>query len=137
MRADDVLDLESYRIRDHDNVSDDIDAVIKTIIMKVGDDYMTFVVPLDHLVDYDKIRRHFDVDSARLANEDEVIDVSGSKPGGCCPLLCSGPIYVDRCVLEFDMVHMGSGEIGTGLEMETATLLDRISYDVLDVSVAK
>ena len=120
-----------------DYVSSDVDDIVKTIILKVGNGFYAFCVLKDHLVDYEKIKKHFNVKKARMANAEEVYKHSSSVPGGCCPLLVNCPIYFDPCILKTKKIHMGSGDPMVGLEVKTEDLINIVKPEILEIGVPK
>ncbi len=139
MRVEELLEEEGvwYRVIDKSRMSDDIDDVVKTIILKVGEDFYAFCVKTDQLVDWDKIKNYFDTGKARMADADEVKEHSNSPPGGCCPLLVDCPVYFDPSIKDLEKVHMGSGVVDKGLEMKTKDLIRLVDPEFLDVSKPK
>lgn len=139
MRVKEVLEEADvwHRVVDKEELGDDVDGVVKTVILKVGDEFRSFCVRKDHLVDWDKVKEAFGTDRARMAEHDEVIAVSGSKPGGCCPLLVDSPVFFDDDVLDLGRVHMGSGEVEYSLEVHVDDVFDIVDPKVLDVSTTR
>ena len=111
--------------------------IAKTIVMKVEDKFLAFLVPKDHLVDYKKLKVHFGTKKLRMANPEEVLEHSTSTPGACCPLLVDCKIYFDPCLSDWDDIYLGSGDVMKGLVMKTKDLRNIVNPEFLEVSVPK
>ncbi len=139
MRVKQVLEDADvwHKIVQKEQLGEEVDGVVKTVILKVGEEFRSFCVKKEHLVDWDKVKDHFDTDRARMAGRDEVIAVSGSEPGGCCPLLIDDDIYFDEDVIDLGRVHLGSGDTEYSLEMHVDDLFDLVDPKLLDVSTGR
>ncbi|MFC1648831.1 aminoacyl-tRNA deacylase [Nanoarchaeota archaeon] len=149
MKVKEALDKENawYRIvdvPDHSSydafeefIGEDVEAVVKTVMLKVKDGFMAFMVRKDQLVDYKKLREIFGTKKLRMANAEEVLEHAKSPPGSCCPLLVDTPLYIDPSLLNLGIIHLGSGSLKHGLEMKTEDLIRILKPEVLDVSMEK
>ncbi len=149
MRAKEILEKEEVWFRvmdvpDHSSydkfkeyLGEDIDGIVKTIVMKIKNEFFAFAVPKEHMVDYKKLRSHFKTKKIRMANAEEVLEHSTSPPGACCPFLVDCPLFLDPCVLNLAKIHVGSGSLKHGLEVKTEDLIRITQPKLLDVSVHK
>lgn len=72
---------------------------------------------------------------ARIASAEEVRNITGIEPGAICPLLLKIPVIVNKGVLKFDNVNIGSGDHLYGIEMNPKDLLGLVDARVEDICV--
>ena len=87
-------------------------AVLKAVLLKVGDDFAIAVTPASRRVDLPKIRRIFDDEVVRLASETEIkalypdFDLGALPP---LPGLLGVEAFVDTTVFDRDIVAFADG----------------------------
>lgn len=102
------------------------DEVVKTLIVRAGDgSFVALALRGDDRVDFKKVRRLFG-SKTELAKPEEVLRVVGVPIGAVCPVLVGIPLYIDAKVMNLENVHMGSGDLMHGLEMELSDLLKAV-----------
>ena len=109
--------------------------VLKTIVL-IGDKPIIAVVQGDKRISFQKIKDHYEFDSIRMANPDEVKKISGYLIGGVTPFGIDNEdciFILDEHILEEDEINMGSGIAEIGIELKTADLKEIWHGDVLDV----
>ncbi len=70
----------------------------------------------------------------RFANSEEVLEVTGVKPGAVCPILLRVPILVDKKVMQLKRINIGSGDHLKGIEMDLKDFLEALKeYKVMNL----
>lgn len=59
--------------------------IVKSLLVKVGDEYVLFLTPGDRRLDLDKISKDFSIESVTMASPDEVKEITGYSIGGVPP----------------------------------------------------
>ncbi|MEM2208093.1 MAG: YbaK/EbsC family protein [Sulfolobales archaeon] len=111
--------------------------IIKTLIVKVGDGYAAIVVTGDRKIALSKVAKVLKSRTLRLANYDEVREVTGFEIGGVSPLSdCVKVLRVvfDYKVLEKNWVWCGGGDISTLAYVSIQDLSRVLQPIVADVS---
>ena len=121
--------------------------VVKTLIVRTGGNTKNSLLPESGMgfaalclrggdrVDFKKVRTMFG-NRTEMAKPEEVLRIVGVPVGAVCPILIGVPVYIDRRVMGLKEVHIGSGDLTKGLEMNLADLLEAIrDYHVSDLTV--
>src|SRR3989344_8961281 len=117
------------------------DEIVKTLIIRFQPNsspgldrgYAALAVRGTDRVDFKKVRKLFG-SKAELAKSEEVLNVCNVPVGAVCPILLDVPVYFDRKVMELSRIHMGSGDLTKGLEMEFSDLLKAVKkYQIEDL----
>ena len=106
--------------------------ICKAIIVKSKAGFTALFLWGSDRVSFEKLRGV--TGKARIASPEDVIEITGIKPGAVCPLLLSVPVIVDMKVLELDRVNFGSGNHLYGVEMRSSDLSKVLDYTVADFS---
>ncbi|OGD83334.1 hypothetical protein A2165_04290 [Candidatus Curtissbacteria bacterium RBG_13_40_7] len=107
--------------------------IVKTLIVRTNEHFVALAVRGKDRVDFKRVRRLFGSKS-ELAKPDEVQKITGVPVGAVCPILIDIPLYFDQKVLNLKHVHMGSGDLTKGLELEISDLLKAAGkYQVEDL----
>lgn len=130
------LNHEAFTVSDVVDAGINVDEVIKTLIVRIGDGlFIALSLRGEDRVDFKKVRKLFGSKS-ELAKPHEVLKVVGVPIGAVCPVLMGIPLYFDRKVMDLDNIHMGSGDLMRGLEMKLGDLLKAIGeYKVEEFSI--
>lgn len=85
--------------------------MLKSLLVKVGEEFVMILTPLDQRLDMEMLKRYFAISKARMATPDEVLEVTGYKVGTTCPFLLKTPvrIFVLPEVLSFERVAISAG----------------------------
>src|SRR3989338_9852355 len=109
------------------------DQIVKTLIIRTNDNLVALAVRGKDRVDFKKIRKLFGSKSG-LAKPEEVLKVCKVSIGAVCPILLDIPLIFDRKVMDLKRIHMGSGDLTKGLEMDFADLLKAVGeYQIEDL----
>ncbi len=105
--------------------------IVKTLVIRVDDDFVALAVRGQDRLDFRKVRKHFGPSTSlrvncELAKPEEVEKAVGVPVGAVCPILIGLPLYIDKEVMELAHINMGSGDLKFGLEMEFADFLKAI-----------
>lgn len=111
------LNEEAYTVSDVVKSGIDLGEVVKTLVVRTNDAYIALALRGNDKVDFKKIRTKFGGKS-ELAKPEEVLKVVGVPIGAVCPILVGVPLYIDDKVMTLKKVHMGSGDLKHGLEMD-------------------
>lgn len=129
------LKAEAFTVDDVVKSGISLTEVVKTLIVRTDNNFRALALCGSDRVDFKKIRAKFGSRS-ELAKPEEVLKVVGVPVGAVCPILVGIPLFVDRKVLDLEEVHMGSGDLMHGLEMNKDDLLRAVGeYEVLDLSL--
>jgi Cys-tRNA(Pro)/Cys-tRNA(Cys) deacylase len=101
-------------------------AVLKTLVVEVGDDLVLALVPVPGRVDLDALAALFGVDSVRLARPDLAERATGSALGAVSPfgLAESFACVVDRSAVERSRVYVSGGRHGLELGLAPEVLVE-------------
>ncbi len=85
--------------------------MLKSLLVKVGEEFVMILTPLDQRLDMEMLKRCFAVSKARMATPDEVLEVTGYKVGTTCPFLLKTAvrIFVLPEVLSFERIAISAG----------------------------
>lgn len=59
--------------------------IVKSLLLKVGDEFILFLTPGDKRLDLEWIKSRFEVDTVGMASADEVKEITGYSIGGVPP----------------------------------------------------
>lgn len=109
--------------------------IIKVIIFYAGQNPLAALIPGDRKVDYNKLKKVVGSPSLRLADPDEVRELTGYLLGYTPPVawLSDLPAYIDIQALKEDVVYAGSGEPHTILKIRSYDLVRAADAEVVDV----
>jgi len=101
------------------------DQVIRSILFHITEgEYMLVLTGGPQQIDWRKLRRYLGISRLRMANPEEVLDVTGFQIGSVGPFGLSRPIrtLVNRRLFEQEEVSIGSGVRGTTIFIKTKDL---------------
>src|SRR3989344_4105718 len=130
-----IIDLggEVFTVEGVSKTGIDEDEIVKTLIIRTNDNSVALAVRGKDRVDFKKIRKLFGSKSG-LAKPEEVLKVCKVSIGAVCPILLDIPLIFDRKVMDLKRIHMGSGDLTKGLEMQLSDLLKAVDkYQVEDL----
>ena len=138
-----IVDLgeEIFTVRGVADARVNRNEIVKTLIIRFQPNsspgldrgYAALAVRGTDRVDFKKVRKLFG-SKAELAKSEEVLNVCNVPVGAVCPILLDVPVYFDRKVMELSRIHMGSGDLTKGLEMEFSDLLKAVKkYQIEDL----
>lgn len=100
--------------------------VVRTILFRLSEgEYAMVLVGGPSQISWKALRAHFGRSRLTMADRDEVLAVTGYPIGAVAPFGVPGevPVLVDRSVLTYDEISMGSGVRGTAIILRSADLL--------------
>lgn len=109
--------------------------IVKTLLLKVGEDYVVAVVRGDRKVDYKKASRVLG-SSISLAKPKEVLEILGLEPGAVTPLslkVKTLKVILDPAILDNEYILCGGGGINKLYKVKTASLLQYLNPDIIDI----
>jgi Cys-tRNA(Pro)/Cys-tRNA(Cys) deacylase len=115
-----------------------VDALVRTLVVRRGDDdYLFVLVPGGRRFDWPKLRGHLGVRRLSLPDADEARRVTGYERGAITPFGASHawPVIVDASALALPVVAIGGGARGTNLHLAPADLVRATEGIVADVSI--
>jgi len=102
-------------------------------VTKDGSPHMVIIAG-DRRVDAKKLKRIVGKD-VRIARPDEVLQHTGTEVGGVSPLGCDAvPKYVDRGILQKELMHASAGSAYATLKIRTKDLVACAGGNVVDVA---
>lgn len=131
------LEGKAYTVEDVVRSGIRLEDVVKTLIVRIergpsthsvrsgSTSFVALALRGNDRVDFKKIRAKFGSKS-ELAKPEEVLKVVGVPIGAVCPILLDVPLYVGDKVMELKNVHMGSGDLKYGLEMNLTDFLEAV-----------
>jgi Cys-tRNA(Pro)/Cys-tRNA(Cys) deacylase len=103
----------------------DQDQVIRSIVFRLPQDqFIMVLVSGPCQISWKVLRKYLETSRITMATDEEVLAVTGAKPGAVSPFGLPKPlrILVDNGVLKQQMVSLGSGIRGTAIIMKTSDL---------------
>ncbi|MBI5030442.1 MAG: YbaK/EbsC family protein [Chloroflexi bacterium] len=101
------------------------DQIVRSILFRVTpSEYVMVLIAGDRQVDWRTLRKHLSQSRITMANEEEILRVTGAERGGVSPLGLPSPlkILVDESVFANEEISLGSGVRGTTIIMQSADL---------------
>ena len=116
-----------------------LEALLRTIVVRRGeDDYLFVLVPAGRRFDWPKLRGHLGVSRLSLPDADEAQRVTGYVRYTITPFGSTRPwpVIADAAIVEQPVVAIGGGARGVNLHLAPRDLIEALSAEVADVSVA-
>lgn len=112
-----------------------IEKAAKSIVFKIGGDFVLIVVRGSHQADFKKIRSHFGTRKARLATPDEVFAAMGVQIGACYPFgsVAGLPMIVDETLAENDLISFSPGAHDKHIRMPWIEYQRVVEPDLVDI----
>ena len=90
-----------------------IDEIVKTMIFKVDDEFMMFLVRGHHELNDVKVKAYFETDNVEMATQDEIVNLLGANPGSLGPIHNKEiKIVADNFVKDLNNIVVGANEDG-------------------------
>ena len=100
--------------------------VVRTIVFRIeAGEFILALIAGPRQLSWPALRRTLGKRRLTMASPDEVLAATGYVPGTVSPFGLPAPlrIYIDRSVLEFTEISLGSGEPGLAIVMASGDLL--------------
>ncbi|MEM1895588.1 MAG: YbaK/EbsC family protein [Nanopusillaceae archaeon] len=112
----------------------DINKVVKTIVF-VNDKNEPVIVVLRSIyrVNQKKLAKILNVKDIRLATPEEVIKYTGYKVGGVAPFDINFKIYIDKELLNEDIVYTGGGDERHLLKIRVEDIIKNNNCEIIDI----
>ncbi len=111
--------------------------VIRSILFRVNEDEFVMVLMAGpDQIPWKTLRHYLGQSRMTMASEEEVLDVTGYRPGSVTPFGLPHPlrILVDKSVTDQDEVSIGSGQRGLAVILKTADLMRALGeVEVVDL----
>lgn len=112
-----------------------VDRLLKTMVVRVGDEYCLILVPGDRRIDWAKLRSHLGVRRLALADEDQARAATGYERGAITPFGAGDwPVLVDDAVPFEGEVSLGGGMRGRAIHVAAEDLLGLTSGTRVDLT---
>ena len=108
--------------------------IVKTLLLKAGDEYVVAVVRGDNVIDFDRLSRALGK-PVTMAKAREVRQVLGIDVGAVTPLserVLSHKIIMDPSILENDYVLCGGGSRNTLIRINVKDLVNLLKPTFID-----
>lgn len=107
--------------------------IVKTLVFKTGKDFVAVLAPGDERVDTDKLRETTGEENVRMANPEEVKNQTGYIIGGVSPFDLNIPVYMEKSLLQHDLVRPAAGSRILGAEIAPEDLEMCTSAHTMDI----
>jgi Ala-tRNA(Pro) deacylase len=99
----------------------------KALVVKAGERFVLLVVPADRKLDSRKARTSLGVKALRFATPEEVLSLTGLKPGSIPPFgsLFALPTYCDLALALNESINFNAGDHAISIQM-TYTAYDQV-----------
>ncbi len=100
--------------------------VVRSIVFRLGEDeFVMVLMPGPGQVPWNALRRYLGQSRMTMANEEELLQATGYRPGTVNPFGLPHPmrVLIDQGVLDQPEVSLGSGQRGLAIIMKPADLL--------------
>src|SRR5206468_9445003 len=114
----------------------DLAALIRTIVVRRGDDdYLFVLVPAGRRFDWPKLRAHLGVSRLSLPDAEEARTATGYERFTITPFGASRawPVIADAAILDEPVVSIGGGARGVNIHLAPADLVAALGASVVDV----
>ena len=108
--------------------------IAKTLALRVNGGVMLVVARGDARLDNVKTKAQFG-GRPRMLDAEERFEATGHKVGGVCPFGLANPlpVYLDRSLLDFDLVYPAAGSLNSSVEVTPQRLAELVSRGWVDV----
>ena len=91
----------------------------KALICKAGDAFIMFVLPADRRLASKAVRKRLGLRGLRFASGDEVLEMTGLKPGSIPPFgsLFDLPTYCDELLRDESIINFNAGDHSISVSM--------------------
>jgi Cys-tRNA(Pro)/Cys-tRNA(Cys) deacylase len=99
--------------------------VVRTIVFRLGKGaFFMVLVAGPHQISWQSLRAHFGQSRLTMANDEEVFQATGYRPGAVSPFGLISPLKIlaDFGVFSPEEISIGSGERGTAIIMKSSDL---------------
>ncbi len=94
-----------------DSLGKRLDEIVKSMILKVDDRYVMFLIRGHHELNDVKVKSYFGTELVELATEAEIEGIMGAKPGSLGPVgVDKIEIYADNAVQDINNLAVGANE---------------------------
>ncbi len=111
--------------------------VVRSIVFRISKlQYVMVLVAGPKQIAWPALRKHLGTSRISMANQDEVLALTGYRRGAVSPLGLSAPMrtLVDKSVLDQDEISIGSGQQGVAVILRQADLIKAIGEpEVVDL----
>ncbi|MEN6327647.1 MAG: YbaK/EbsC family protein [Syntrophomonas sp.] len=103
----------------------EVGQIAKSILFKISEGKYFMVVAAGDIRIDNKALKNLVGARARMANPEEVLDITGFNIGGVCPfaMKVDVPVYLDESLLRYDVVYAAAGTGNTALPISYQQLL--------------
>lgn len=105
----------------------------KAIVLKLNEDYKLFVIAADRKIDSSKIKNYFGVRKLRFASAEELLRLTGLKPGSVPPFgkpILDIDLFIDSSVAQNEKIAFNAGSLTDSIIMSVTDYL-RVSAGIL------
>jgi len=109
--------------------------VLKTVVL-IGDKPIIAVIQGDKRVSFQKIKEYYNFDSIKMANPNEIKELTGYSIGGVTPFGIDNFDYIsilDEHVLNENKINIGSGKAEIGIELKSTDLKKIWKGEIFDI----
>ncbi|WP_414052681.1 proline--tRNA ligase [Macrococcus animalis] len=94
-----------------DTLNKRLDEIVKSMIVKVDEQYVMFLIRGHHELNEVKVKSYFGTETVEMATEDEIVAILGSTPGSLGPVgVDKIEIYADNSVQDLNNLAVGANE---------------------------
>jgi Cys-tRNA(Pro) deacylase len=114
-----------------------VDRIIKTLVVRRGDDdYLFVLVPGDRVIDWPRLRSHLGVARLSLAEADAALAVTGYPRGAITPFGSRRrlPVVADEGIEAIGEVSVGGGAHGIAIHLDGAVLVENLEAETARVT---
>lgn len=111
--------------------------VVRSIVFRISkQQYIMVLVAGPVQIAWPALRKYLGLSRVSMANQDEVLALTGYRRGAVSPLGLPTPIrtLVDKSVLDQDEISIGSGQLGVAVILKQADLIKALNEpEVVDL----
>ncbi|WP_414049485.1 proline--tRNA ligase [Macrococcus animalis] len=94
-----------------DTLNKRLDEIVKSMIVKVDEQYVMFLIRGHHELNEVKVKSYFGTETVEMATEDEIVAILGATPGSLGPVgVDKIEIYADNSVHDLNNLAVGANE---------------------------
>ncbi len=98
----------------------------KALLLKVGDEFLLFILSAARKLDSKAIRKHLAVRTSRFASKEELAELTGLVPGSVPPFgepILPFKLYVDESIASNERIAFNAGSLTDSIIMSTEDYL--------------
>ncbi|MFB6212343.1 MAG: YbaK/EbsC family protein [Candidatus Magasanikbacteria bacterium] len=125
-----ITSQEAERVR-----GESVPEGVKSLLIKVGNDYKLIVIPSSKKFSYQKLRNFFETGEIKLADPQKVEDIMNCSIGGCYPIgqIVNLETYLEETLADRDKISFNAGRKDKTMVVDWENFKRVASFELIDM----